>query len=142
MKVPAKVKPQGLSVTDLAEPENNTCPAGFIAQAVLSKYSGIVGAVNSIKILNAKQQIMEYFKSLKLMKPRSFSQFINRVLGIGKRDIYYERAKEQLENELDIIEVIKKLRKIEIVLKFILNSHHIKFLPIIGSCVVSKEGYS
>jgi 3-deoxy-D-arabino-heptulosonate 7-phosphate (DAHP) synthase len=75
---------------------------------------------------------------LKLMKPRSLSEFINRALGIGRRDQEYESAREELEKELDIIEVIKKMRKIEIAVKFILKSHHIRFLPVIGPCVVTK----
>ena len=43
---------------------------------------------------------------------------------------------EELEKELDIIEVIKKLRKTEIAIKFILKSHHMQLLPVIGPCVV------
>ena len=82
--------------------------------------------------------IIEYFKSLKLMRPKSISEFIKRALGIGRPDLQYESAKIELEKELDIIEVIKKIRKIEIAIQFILKTHHINFLPIIGSCVVGK----
>jgi len=80
--------------------------------------------------------VLDYFKSLKLMKPRSIGDFVCRMLGIGSYDGVYERAREELEKELDIIEVIKKLRKIEIAIKFILKSHHMQLLPIIGPCVV------
>ena len=62
---------------------------------------------------------------------------MKRAMGIGRSDILYDRARQELEKELDIIEVIKKIRKIEIALKFILKSHHLKFLPIIGPNVIS-----
>ena len=81
--------------------------------------------------------IIEYFKSLKLMKPKSITEFIKIALGIGQRNPEYESAKEELEKELDIIEVIKKIRKIEIAIQIILKSHHIKFLSVIGPCVIN-----
>ena len=71
------------------------------------------------------------------MKPRSLKEFIKRALGIGKQDQEYDAAKEELEKELDIIQVIKKMRKIEIMINFILKSYHIDFLSIFGNCVIN-----
>jgi aryl-alcohol dehydrogenase-like predicted oxidoreductase len=71
------------------------------------------------------------------MRPKSIWEFMKRATGIGRPDKLYDRARQELEKELDIIEVIKKIRKIEIALKFILKSHHLKFLPIIGPSVIS-----
>jgi hypothetical protein len=50
------------------------------------------------------------------MRPKSIWEFMKRAMGIGRPDILYDRARQELEKELDIIEVIKKIRKIEIAL--------------------------
>lgn len=49
-KLPIKMKEEQYTVTDFAEPESHSSPAGFIAQAVLSHYSGVAGSKNTARI--------------------------------------------------------------------------------------------